>query len=635
MPVQSRAGLTGAAANRMSHKTATESACPLTFDEPPAVAGSSDSPAGWPDAPDATVTEELTLAALLQPVQPFPTDGMGQEVYERFTRMPNLYAVPVVDADGRPVGIVNRFRFLEVLARPFGHELYAGRAVDSFMDRAPLVVDEYTPLDVVADLLADDSTKYIFDGFIVTRRGRYLGMGTGFGLMRQLTERKQATLVHLANHDVLTDLPNRQLFSDRLDQALARSRASGRPTAVLYLDLDRFKAVNDRYGHAIGDLLLLGVAAKLSESVRAQDTVARLAGDEFAIVLVELNDARDAEHVAAKLLRRCAEPHVLDGHEVNTSYSIGIAVFPDDAHSGDALLRAADDAVYAAKEVRNTWQRYSAEMRRADGAAVFTVSAVRKGINDGTLEVFYQPVVDVRTGRVCSVEALVRWRDPVHGLMSTPDLIRFSEDTGLIVDLSARVMLESMRHVGRWRQSLIPNLRLSVNVSGVQFREGGLVSMVSRCVEETGFPPEALEIEITESTVMRLGAATFTALGQLKNMGVRLAVDDFGTGYSSLSRLQRLPFDTLKIDRSFVQAIDDRGNGGEIATAVIMMGHSLGLSVTAEGVETDVQFRHVTSEGCDRAQGFLFSRAVAPPDFETYAATPMLVPAPAGRIHRP
>lgn len=619
----------------MSHKTATEPVCPPPFVESPTAAGSPDGPAGWPDAPDATVTEELTLAALLLPVPPFPTDAMGQEVYERFTRIPNLYAAPVVDAESRPVGIVNRFRFLEVLARPFGHELYAGRAVDSFMDRAPLVVDEYTPLDVVADLLADDSTKYIFDGFIVTRRGRYLGMGTGFGLMRQLTERKQATLVHLANHDVLTDLPNRQLFSDRLDQALARSRASGRPTAVLYLDLDRFKAVNDRYGHANGDLLLLGVAAKLSESVRAQDTVARLGGDEFAIVLVELNDARDAEHIAAKLLRRCAEPHLLDGHEVNVSYSIGIAVFPDDAHSGDALLRAADDAVYAAKEVRNTWQRYSAEMRRADGAAVFTVSAVRKGINDGTLEVFYQPVVDVRTGRVCSVEALVRWRDPVHGLMSTPDLIRFTEDTGLIVDLSARVMLESMRHVGRWRQSLIPNLSLSVNVSGVQFREGGLVSMVSQCVEETGFPPEALELEITESTVMRLGAATFTALGQLKNMGVRLAVDDFGTGYSSLSRLQRLPFDTLKIDRSFVQVIDDRGNGGEIATAVIMMGHSLGLSVTAEGVETDVQFGHMASEGCDRAQGFLFSRAVAPPDFEAYAATPVLVPAPAGRARRP
>lgn len=619
----------------MSHETAIESACPPMTVQGPAGTGSPDAPAGWPDAACATVADDGTLANLIQPVAPFHADVMGQEVYERFTRMPNLYAAPVVDAGGRPVGILNRFRFLEVLARPFGRELYGGRSVETFMDRSPLVVDEFTPLDVVADLLADDSTKYIFDGFIVTRGGQYLGMGTGFGLMRQLTERKQATLLHLANHDVLTDLPNRQLFSDRLDQALARSRTSGRPTAVLYLDLDRFKAVNDRYGHAIGDLLLLGVAAKLSESVRAQDTVARLGGDEFAIVLVELNDARDAEHIAAKLLRRCAEAHHLDGHEVNVSYSIGIAVFPDDAHNGEALLRAADDAVYAAKEVRNTWQRYHNEMRRADGAAVFTVSAVRRGIDDGTLEVFYQPVVDFRTGRLTAVEALVRWRDPVHGLMSTPDLIRFAEDTGLIVELSDKVMLEAMRRVGHWRKVLVPGLGLAVNVSGVQFREGGLVAMVSRCVEETGFPAEALELEITESTVMRLGAATFTALGQLKSMGVRLAVDDFGTGYSSLSRLQRLPFDTVKIDRSFVQVIDDRGRGGEIATAIIMMGHSLGLSVTAEGVETAMQFDQLASEGCDRAQGFLFSRAVAPADFEAYVAAPSRVPAPLTLVRRP
>ena len=561
------------------------------------------------------------LADLTQPVPPFRAEALGQEVYERFTRVPNLNAVAVVDAHNRPVGVLNRFRFLEALSRPFGRELYIGRPVETFMERSPLIVDEYTPLDVVSDLLADDSTRYIFDGFIVTRGGRYLGMGTGFGLMRQLTERKQATLLHLANHDVLTDLPNRQLFADRLDQAIARSRASGRPTAVLYLDLDRFKAVNDRYGTAAGDLLLLSVAARLTESVRAQDTVARLGGDEFAIVLVELSDARDAEHIASKLLQRCAEPHQLEGHEVNVSYSIGIAVFPDDAHNGDTLLRAADDAVYHAKEVRNTWQRYSAEMRRADGSAVFTFSAVKRGIEDGRLDVAYQPIVDFRSGRIRAVEALVRWRDPVHGMMPTQDLVRFAEESGLIVDMSAKIIRTAMKQVGIWRRRLVPGLGLAVNVSGVQFREGGLVPMVSQAAADTGFPHEALELEITESTVMRLGATTFTALGQLKNMGVQLAVDDFGTGYSSLSRLQRLPVDVLKIDRSFVQVIDDEGHGGEIATAIIMMAHSLGLSVTAEGVETAAQFNQLASDGCDRAQGFLFSRALLAPDFETFAVS--------------
>jgi EAL domain-containing protein (putative c-di-GMP-specific phosphodiesterase class I) len=343
--------------------------------------------------------------------------------------------------------------------------------------------------------------------------------------------------------------------------------------------------------------------------VRAQDTVARLGGDEFGIILVELNDARDAEQIAAKLLARCAESHELEGHEVNVSSSIGIAVFPDDGHSGEALLRAADDALYSAKEVRNTWQRFSKEMRRA-GDTTFVFSSVKKGIDAGHLETYFQPLIDVRSGRIHGVEALARWRDPVHGLMSTPDLIRFAEESGLISALSNRIIVDAMRAVGAWGRDLVPGLSLAVNVSGVQFREGGLVAKLREFLADTGFPPESLELEITESTVMRLGAATFTALAQLKGMGVRLSVDDFGTGYSSLSRLQRLPVDALKVDRSFVVGIDEQGRGGEIATAIIMMAHSLGLSVTAEGVETPEQLNFLSAEGCDRAQGYLFSRAV-------------------------
>jgi len=325
--------------------------------------------AGAVEAPPA----EASLADLAQPVPPIRPDLPGQAVYETFARVPNLFTVAVVDASARPVGVVNRFRFLEALSRPFGLELLSGRPAESFMERAPLIVDECTPLDVVADLLADDSTKYIFDGFIVTRAGRYLGMGTGFGLMRRLTERKQITLQHLANHDVLTDLPNRQLFSNRFDQALARSRSSGRRTAVLHIDVDRFKNVNDVYGHSAGDLLLLAIAARLSESVRAQDTVARLSGDEFGIILVELADAADAEPLAAKLLARCAEPHDLEGSDVRASCSIGLAVFPDDGSTSDELLRAAADALYHAKEVRNSWQRYVPDLRRA-GEHVFAFS---------------------------------------------------------------------------------------------------------------------------------------------------------------------------------------------------------------------------------------------------------------------
>jgi diguanylate cyclase (GGDEF)-like protein len=568
--------------------------------------------------PDAVSVDghDGSLAGLIESVPPVRPGMLGQDLYDMFAGQSRLYATAVVDAGGRPVGVVNRFRFLEALSRPTGRERYTHRPLESFMEQAPLIVDEHTPLDVVADLLMDDATKYIFDGFIVTRAGRYLGMGTGFSLMRCLTERKQATLLHVANHDVLTDLPNRQLFAGRLDRAMAQSLESGRIVAVLALDLDRFKGVNDRYGHEIGDLLLLGIASRLNESVGTQDTVARLGGDEFAVILSGLSDARDAEAIAAKLIRRCTEPHCLEGHEVNVSYSIGIAVFPDDAQSAEALLRAADDAVCHAKDVRNTWQRYSPDLTRPGNAAAFSLSSVTRGLSEGHLEVFYQPIVDFRSGMIGGVEALARWRDPVHGLLSTPDLIEFAEETGLIVEIGERIMLEAMRTVSDWKRTLAPHLELAVNVSGVQFREGGLVAMLERCLAETGFPAESLELEITESTVMRMGSSTYSALSQLKHMGIQVSIDDFGTGYSSLSRLQRLPVDALKIDRSFVQTIDAKGQGGEIATAVIVMAHSLGLSVTAEGVETRLQFGFLASEGCDRAQGYLFSRPVPAEELE-------------------
>lgn len=557
-----------------------------------------------------------SLAELVEPVAPIRVDALGQDVNDIFTRQPRLYAMAVVDGRGFPVGVVNRFRFLEALSRPFGRELYTTRPVESFMEHAPLIVDEHTPLDVIADLLADEATNYIFDGFVVTRAGRYLGMGTGFSLMRRLTERKQATLQHLANHDVLTDLPNRQLFADRLDRALVQSMTSGRPAAVLHVDLDRFKSVNDRYGHPIGDSLLLGVASRLTDAVRAQDTVARLGGDEFAVILVELGGAADAEAVATKLIRCCDEPFQLEGHEVNVSCSIGIAVFPEDAQNADGLLRAADKAVHHAKDVRNTWQRYSPEMEHAGESAMFAFSSVKRGLEDGQLEVFYQPIVDFRCGSIRGVEALARWRDPVHGLLSTSELIQFAEEAGLVGQIGRRVTREAMLRVKAWQRELAPDLSLSVNVSGMQFREGGLLAMLEASLAETGFSAKLLNLEITESTVMRLGASTHSALSQLKNMGIQLSIDDFGTGYSSLSRLQRLPVDVLKIDRSFVQTIDARGRGGEIAKAVIVMAHSLGLSVTAEGVETRPQFGFLASEGCDRGQGYLFSRAVPAAELE-------------------
>jgi diguanylate cyclase (GGDEF)-like protein len=552
-----------------------------------------------------------TLAELAVAIPPLEPTAPVRCAYDKFSREPTLYALAVVNATGLPIGLINRFKFLEMLSRPFGRDLLTYRSVDAVMDASPLIVDEHVPLDRLSDILVDDESKYIFDGFIVTRDGRYYGIGTGYSLMRLLSERKQDALFHLAHHDPLTGLANRQLFDDRLRQALAYAKRNGRMLAVLYLDVDRFKAVNDSLGHAVGDKLLQGVAERLRSIVRAQDTVARLSGDEFAMVLTELGVPEHGELVAAKLLHLLRQTHLIEAHEINVSASIGIAVFPNDADTAVALVRAADDAVYHAKQFRNTYQRYSVDMRRAP-EALLAFSSVRRALDLGHLEVHYQPQVAAGTRALHGVEALVRWRDPIQGLKSTAELIRAAEDAGLIAAVTDFVLGAAMRQVLEWRQTAGRDIALAVNVSGVQMRDGALVAMLQRHLNDTGFPPHTLELEITESTVMRSEPSTMAVLSDLKRLGIQLSVDDFGTGYSSLSRLQRLPVDALKMDRSFVNGIDSERDAGALAQAIIAMAHSLRLIVTAEGVETDRQMAFLETNGCDRMQGYLICPPLPP-----------------------
>jgi diguanylate cyclase (GGDEF)-like protein len=332
-----------------------------------------------PEIPAATASKIAAprdgLAAMVTPLEPLTGDVPARHAYDAFTRSAYLYALPVVDGDGRPIGLINRFRFFEALSHRLGRNFLLSRAVKRVMDPKPLIVDWQMPIDQLSEILVDDESKYIFDGFIVTREGRYVGVGTGYSLVRQLTERKQAELFHLAHHDPLTALPNRQLFADRLQQALVRAERHGDLVSVLYLDVDRFKSVNDSLGHVIGDLLLQRIAARLRGVVRPEDTVSRLSGDEFAIVLSDLRTPAEAELVAGKLIQTLREPHALEEHEVTVSCSIGLSVYPDDAKRRDELLRAADDAVYHAKQLRNTWRRYAPDLRRAGADARLAFSS--------------------------------------------------------------------------------------------------------------------------------------------------------------------------------------------------------------------------------------------------------------------
>ena len=555
--------------------------------------------------------------------------------HEAFIADPTLYALAVVDDHGTPIGLINRFRFRETLWQQSGEETLKNRPVGMVMDRTPLILDEHAPIDQLSEILSDDHTKYIFDGFIVTRRGKYLGIGTGFSLMRRITERRQATLAHLAYHDTLTGLPNRQLFLDRLGQAIASAARNRRRLAVFYIDLDRFKVVNDSLGHTIGDLLLQQIAERFHSVIRKQDTVARLSGDEFAVVLTEMASFERAELVAQKLLEVVRQPFILDGHAVHISCSIGAVVYPDHSDNQHTLLRMADDALSAAKRLRNTMRRYTDDMARPSATTPLVFSTVRRAIDLEELEVYYQPQADVRTGALSGLEALVRWNDPSRGYVSTNELIQLAEDAGVISEITNFVCGTAMTQFRSWQQARLGHgIRLAINISGVEVRDGVLPAMLRQHVRDAGLSMSMLELELTESGLMFSDVVATQLLSDLREEGVRVSVDDFGTGYSSLGRLQRLPVDVLKIDKAFVEDIGAGAKQGAFVRAIVMMAHSLDLTVVAEGVETEVQRAFLERHGCDLYQGHLLSPPLPPAQMEQYLRNRHARPRAAERVRK-
>ncbi len=429
--------------------------------------------------------------------------------------------------------------------------------------------------------------------------------------LSDVSERKRAEerLSNLARYDQLTGLVNRDLFADRLDRALVRSARSGNPVALMFVDLDRFKDVNDTLGHDAGDELLKEVARRLLGRVRESDTVARLGGDEFAIILEDLIDERDADVVASDLLDSLAEPILLGGHEMPVTASIGTAAYP--SSRGDELLKNADTAMYRAKERgRNASVSYTQEMGLRAAERLDVRSRLRRALEDGEFLLHYQPQVDLVTGGIVGAEALLRWRHPYRGILSPGEFVPVLEETGLIVPVGEWVLETACRQVGLWRASGLPVPRMAVNLSARQLLQDDLVGSVERIVGETGMDPRGLEIEITESTFLEDLPASRRAFERLKGAveGMRISVDDFGTGYSSLSYLKSLPVDTLKIGPPFVSGVPDDPEDVAIATSMIGLTHSLRLDAIAEGVETGEQLAFAREQRCAMAQGYYFSR---------------------------
>ncbi|MBW7900725.1 MAG: EAL domain-containing protein [Rhodocyclaceae bacterium] len=423
-------------------------------------------------------------------------------------------------------------------------------------------------------------------------------------------------LEYHATHDALTGLANRNLLHDRINQSILQAKHAGKLVGVLLLDLDRFKLINDGFGHAPADNLLKTVAERLGRCVRETDTVARLGGDEFVVVAGNIDDPDNLAGIAAKVLRQLAQPLDVEGKEVFVTASIGIATYPRDGEHGESLLRNADVAMYRVKEHgRNSYRFYTPEMNHMALDRLDMEGNLRRALERDEITVFFQPILSLASGRIIGAEALARWNHPRIGMIHPPEFIPLAEETGLIIPLGERVLRLVCAQIAAWQAAEMPPLRVAINISARQFRQDDLPRLVGRVLEETGVGGESLELELTESMVMHDVDNAISMLRDLKQLGVDLSLDDFGTGYSSLSYLKRFPIDVLKIDRSFVRDIDSEADDAAIARAVIAMAHSLGLRVIAEGVESEAQLELLRKYDCDAFQGFLFSRAVPAEEF--------------------
>jgi diguanylate cyclase (GGDEF)-like protein len=427
----------------------------------------------------------------------------------------------------------------------------------------------------------------------------------------------------LAYFDTLTGLTNRTMFSRLLERMLADARGVGSAAGfgVMFLDLDRFKVINDTLGHQAGDALLAEVAVRLKSAVRETDTVSRLGGDEFVVLMPHAKDTATLARIAHRVLMAVSLPFRFAGHELRVTASVGIATWPGDGDDEAALMKHADIAMYKAKEDGgNTTAFYTERMNIHSVERLAFESSLRRALERGELELYYQPKVDSQTRRITGVEALVRWNHPDLGLVSPAKFIPVAEDTGLIVPIGRWVLETACRQQATWARAGLPPLRMAINLSARQFDDEGLLGDIDAALRDSGMDPAMLEVEITESVLMRDASPGAGLLEELKRRGLRVSIDDFGTGYSSLSTLKRLPVDTLKIDRSFVRDLPSGEEDRAITEAIVSMARSLGLTLVAEGVETKAQVEYLRERGCDELQGFYFSRPVPARQLEAWLA---------------
>jgi diguanylate cyclase (GGDEF)-like protein len=472
------------------------------------------------------------------------------------------------------------------------------------------------PLNVMAEAMSQFSAGKAIADLPVNRNDEigylakcFLSMASKLNLQVDQLQDKQLHLDYLAHHDQLTNLPNRLLFLDRLVQAIHKAHRGQEQLAVVFIDLDRFKHINDSLGHFVGDQVLKIAASRLKEHVRENDTISRLGGDEFTLIIEDIQDPSNVVHIAQKLISVFNEPFIIEGRTFYLSCSIGISTYPQNGIDANELLRNADAAMYKAKELgRNNFQFYTEDMTENALQHVLMETSLRRALELDELVLHFQPQIALKTSEIVGMEALIRWRHPEYGLLMPKDFIPLAEETGLIVDIGEWVLRAACQQIKRWHDKGLNPGPVAVNVSSKQLQKNGFISTITRILRDTSCKPQCLELELTEGTIMHDSAQCITILKEIKKLGIGIAIDDFGTGYSSLSYLKQLPISKLKIDRSFVQDIPQSADDVAIAQAIISLARCMNLTVIAEGVETIEQLCFFKNEDCDGAQGYFFAQ---------------------------
>jgi len=563
-----------------------------------------------PELPDGP-----SVRRLLKYVAPAATTTICLDIVNRFLDEESLYALPVVDCANKAITLLDRHTFLEFFSRPYVREVYGNKTIVHFLntkqmsyrDKTPIMVDAASSIDDVAQIIIDAGMQHMVSGFIVTQNQQYAGIANGHDLLQDITHRKQDELYYLAHYDQLTKIPNRMLFNDRLTQACREAVRKNTLVGLLFIDVDRFKQINDSMGHRFGDLLLVALAERLQSCARDCDTVGRLGGDEFAILMDAPQDAGSISMLSKRVVDSMGEPFQVMGKELYVTVSVGTSIFPSDDAEIEGLFAKADTAMYEAKtQGRNGFQEYVPGLSIYSADRMSLESDLRAALRNNEFVLHYQPQICLATDQVVGVEALIRWRHPRHGLLSPLHFIPTAEENGLIVEIGRWVLREACRQCRQWADADHAALRIAVNISALEFRQADFVEQVRAILNETGVAPNHIELEMTESIVMHNVGAVLATLNELKRMGIFLAIDDFGTGFSSLNYLRRFPIDRLKIDQSFVQGIDRIPANESIVRAITSLAHNLSMEVVAEGAESDAELAILRACQCNEAQGYWF-----------------------------